>query len=113
MLALARLCSGSGWMKASSMSHGAWRQEKCAHRVRGALSGHSHKGGAGKHRKGGGNDAPPGNKARDYGIKVTTIHAHGLTFKRGGAPAAGRGALLGWGSRMTRKDSLFAPEFPY
>jgi hypothetical protein len=64
-------------------------------------------------RKGGGNDAPPGNKARDHGIKVTTIHAHGLTFKRGGAPAAGRGALLGWGSRMTRKDSLFAPEFPY
>ena len=56
-------------------------------------------------KKEAGGDAAPGNKARGHVIRVTTIHAHGLTCKRGGAPAAGRGALLCWGSRMTRKDN--------
>ena len=59
-------------------------------------------------RKGAGDEAPPGDKAREHVIRATTIDAHGLTCKHGGAPVAGGGALLCWGSRMTRKDSLCA-----
>ena len=58
-------------------------------------------------------DAPAGNKAREHVIRATSVHAHGLACKRGGAPAAGRGALLCRGSRITRKERLCAQEKSY
>jgi hypothetical protein len=63
-------------------------------------------------RKGAGDEAPPGDKAREHVIRATTIDAHGLTCKHGGAPVAGGGALLCWGSRMTRKRQACAKEKP-
>ena len=59
-------------------------------------------------RKGAGDEAPPGDKAREHVIRATTIDAHGLTCKHCGALVAGGGALLCWGSRMMRKRQACA-----
>jgi hypothetical protein len=61
-------------------------------------------------RKEAGDNAPPRNKARDHVIKATTVHAHGLACKRGGAPAAGGGTLLVRSSRMRKKKRLCAKD---
>ena len=86
-------------------------QEFWAHRVQGTHRSTLAKAGPAS-RKGAGDEAPPGDKAREHVIRATTIDAHGLTCKHGGAPVAGGGALLCWGSRMTRKRQACAKEKP-
>ena len=49
-------------------------------------------------RKGAGDEAPPGDKAREHVIRATTIDAHGLTCKHGGAPVAVAEALCSAGA---------------
>ena len=107
------MCMRSGfiWMKCMCVFDSRPGQEFWAHRVQGTHRSTLAKAGPAS-RKGAGDEAPPGDKAREHVIRATTIDAHGLTCKHGGAPVAGGGALLCWGSRMTRKRQACAKEKP-
>ena len=67
-------------------------QEFWAHRVQGTHRSTLAKAGRAG-RKGGGDDSPPGDEAREHAFKANTAYAQGLSCTRGCSPATSRGAL--------------------
>ena len=86
-------------------------QEFWAHRVQGTHRSTLAKAGRAG-RKGGGDDSPPGDEAREHAFKANTAYAQGLSCTRGCSPATSRGALPLEVLRMRRNYGLRARESP-
>ena len=82
-------------------------QEFWAHRVQGTHRSTLAKAGRAG-RKGGGDDSPPGDEAREHAFKANTAYAQGLSCTRGCSPATSRGALPLEVLRMRRNYGLRA-----
>ena len=88
------MCMRSGfiWMKCMCVFDSRPGQEFWAHRVQGTHRSTLAKAGRAG-RKGGGDDSPPGDEAREHAFKANTAYAQGLSCTRGCSPATSRGAL--------------------